>query len=103
MVLQLLAEREKTLRELFDGYPPVTMLKTKIDQATPPPVDVLERKLAAWGGEVDTQDGVRWRRDREWVHVRPSNTEPIVRIIAEAATSARAAELVAAARALLTG
>jgi len=43
---------------------------------------------------LDTQDGVRlaWR-DR-WLHVRPSNTEPIIRLIAEAPSGAAAQALV---------
>jgi phosphomannomutase len=43
---------------------------------------------------TDTQDGLRlaWR-DR-WLHVRPSNTEPIIRLIAEAPTGAAARDLV---------
>jgi len=43
---------------------------------------------------ADTQDGLRlaWR-DR-WLHVRPSNTEPIIRLIAEAPTGAAARDLV---------
>ena len=43
---------------------------------------------------VDTQDGLRlaWR-DR-WLHVRPSNTEPIIRLIAEAPSGTGAQELV---------
>jgi phosphomannomutase len=51
---------------------------------------------------VDDRDGLRlaWR-DR-WLHVRPSGTEPIVRIIAEAPTAAEAEQLVAAGQELLT-
>jgi phosphomannomutase len=41
---------------------------------------------------VDLQDGVRidWDDERAWLHVRASNTEPIMRLIAEAPTPARA-------------
>jgi phosphomannomutase len=44
--------------------------------------------------QTDTQDGLKlaWR-DR-WLHVRPSNTEPIIRLIAEAPTGAQAQQLV---------
>ena len=52
----------------------------------------LRRRFA--DAAVDTQDGLRlgWR-DR-WLHVRPSNTEPIIRLIAEAPTGAAAQDMV---------
>jgi phosphomannomutase len=50
---------------------------------------------------VDRQDGLRLGWPDRWLHVRPSGTEPIVRIIAEAPTAAAAEELVAACRATL--
>jgi len=53
------------------------------------PLDVVYGRLesdARRGSEVDRQDGLRlsWPARREWLHVRPSGTEPIVRVIAEA-------------------
>ena len=52
---------------------------------------------------VDTQDGLRlaWR-DR-WLHVRPSNTEPIIRLIDEAPSAAAARELVDEGRRTISG
>jgi phosphomannomutase len=47
---------------------------------------------------VDTQDGLRLAWPDRWLHVRPSGTEPIVRVIAEAPTDADARALVAGAR-----
>ena len=48
--------------------------------------------------ESDTQDGLRLEWSDRWVHVRPSGTEPIVRVIAEAPTAAEAADLIARCR-----
>jgi phosphomannomutase len=48
--------------------------------------------------EADTQDGLRLAWTDRWVHVRPSGTEPIVRVIAEAPTEDEAKELVARSR-----
>jgi len=60
----------------------------------------LRRRFA--DAQVDVQDGLRltWR-DR-WLHVRPSNTEPIIRLIAEAPSGAAAQELVDEGRRLCT-
>ena len=70
-----------------------------IVKAKVPRGPALERAYAALrrrfaDAEADTQDGLRlaWR-DR-WLHVRPSNTEPIIRLIAEAPSDAAARELV---------
>ena len=64
------------------------------------PLDSVYRSLrvAFPDADVDTQDGMRlaWR-DR-WVHVRPSGTEPIVRVIAEAPTETEAQSLISAGR-----
>ena len=48
------------------------------------------------GDEADRTDGLRvsWRDLRSWLHVRPSGTEPIVRIIAEAPEQSEAEELI---------
>jgi phosphomannomutase len=46
------------------------------------------------GAQADRQDGLKFSLEDSWVHVRPSNTEPIVRIIAEAKTDAQAKAVV---------
>ena len=51
-------------------------------------------KRAFPDAEADTQDGLRLSWPDRWVHIRPSGTEPIVRVIAEAPTAAAAQELV---------
>lgn len=55
----------------------------------------LERELPA-GGEREDSDGLRleWMREASWLHVRPSGTEPVVRLIAEAPEAASARDLV---------
>ena len=45
-------------------------------------------------GEIDDRDGLKWVGAGGWVHVRPSNTEPVVRIIAEAQDEAAAVEMI---------
>ena len=73
------------------------MVKRKVSGPSVPLTTVYERlKSQAPSGVVaDEQDGVRleWPARGEWVHVRPSGTEPIVRVIAEALQASRAHEL----------
>ena len=99
MVLQLLAERRQPLSALAAHLPPVAMVKTKFAAEDLPAGEALAQRLAALGpGELDTRDGLKWTGEGAWVHVRPSNTEPVVRIIAEAASEAAAHALIAQVR-----
>ena len=63
----------------------------------------LARRLESDG--VDSTDGARlhWVGRRAWLHVRPSGTEPVVRLIAEAPGRSEAEELIERARAVLEG
>jgi phosphomannomutase len=56
------------------------------------------RRLHERDGKINTDDGLKIDFEDHWVHLRKSNTEPIVRIIAEAHTMEQAAAVVAAFR-----
>ncbi len=94
LVLSLMARTGKTVSELVADVPSYAIVKrkqplAKKEDARP----AIERLAAHYTNErVDTQDGVRvdFDSDRSWVHVRASNTEPILRLIAEAPTAERA-------------
>jgi phosphomannomutase len=62
--------------------------------------DRLRRRFPE--ADADARDGLRLAWPDRWLHVRPSGTEPIVRLIAEAPTAADAEALVSAAREPLT-
>ncbi|MCH2161453.1 MAG: phosphoglucosamine mutase [Phycisphaerales bacterium] len=95
LVLDLLASDSRPLSEIVDALPRYAMIKQKADlsaiggrDAVP---EVLQRTREAWpDAEVNDADGVRIDLEQGWVHVRPSNTEPIVRLIAEANDTATA-------------
>jgi phosphomannomutase len=95
LVLQLLHEENRPLSGIVGDLPRYVIVKDKLDR----PKASLETVYAALrmafsDAEVDTQDGLRLSWKDRWVHVRPSGTEPIVRVIAEAPTSADANELI---------
>ena len=95
MVLQAVAESGGTLADLANALPPVAMVKTKVAAEDLPAGDKLKAVLQGLGaGEIDDRDGLKWVGEQAWVHVRPSNTEPVVRIIAEAQDEAAAVELI---------
>ncbi|MBK6734756.1 MAG: phosphoglucosamine mutase [bacterium] len=95
MLLQHLADRKASLAQLAAELPPVAMVKTKVEDPDFPSGDALVHRLEKLGpGEIDRRDGVKWTGADAWVHVRSSNTEPAVRIIAEAKDESAAVELI---------
>jgi phosphomannomutase len=102
LILQLLHESNGTLSAVVAQYPQYRIVKDKLDRPDAP-LDAVYASLreAFAGAEVDTQDGLRLTWPDRWVHVRPSGTEPIVRVIAEAPTEGEAWELVRRCRAPL--
>jgi phosphomannomutase len=72
------------------------MIKHKFEAARLGHLDQRLKKVSDTFSDarVNTADGVRIDFDDGWVHLRPSNTEPIVRLIAEAPTRERAWELI---------
>ena len=104
LIAQALAVGGTSLRALADALPTLRMVKRKFPLAGggwEGPSGRLRRCFA--GHAVDETDGLRFARGEEWVHVRPSGTEPVVRIIAEAPAESRALELVEQARGALQG
>ena len=76
-----------TLSELRASLPSYVIVKKKIaldDRSEVPGVLRKIRDHYAGGPRVDETDGLRLDFERSWAHVRPSNTEPIVRVITEA-------------------
>jgi phosphomannomutase len=95
LLLQLLHEDDKSLSQIVSELPRYAIVKDKLDRPNTSLDTVYEALRAALpGAAVDTQDGLRLSWPDRWVHVRPSGTEPIVRVIAEAPTSREALELV---------
>jgi phosphomannomutase len=104
LILQLLAEEDDAVESIAAAIGRYEIVKEKVarPQAS---LDVAYGLLAdrLRAPEADWQDGLRlaWPEERKWAHLRPSGTEPIVRIIAEAPTKAEAGDLVESLRAAL--
>ena len=95
-VLQLMAATVKTVSQLVAELPRYEIVKTKFECRREDANRAVEALKKAFSSErVDTQDGIRIDWDRAWVHARPSNTEPIMRIIAEAPDRASAEKRIA--------
>lgn len=95
LFLTLLAKSGKTVSELRKGYPAYDIYKTKIQLTPEIDVDaILEAVKKKYANEKITDiDGVKIDFADSWVHLRKSNTEPIIRIYSEAHTMADAEAL----------
>ena len=95
LFLSHLAHKKSSMTVLRASYPNYVISKNKIDLAPTTNVDellvLMAKKYEAF--EVDTTDGVKIYIDKEWVHLRKSNTEPIIRIYAESASEEKASAL----------
>ena len=99
LMLQLLLEEKKPLSAIVASYPRYSIVKDKLARPAAP-LDAVYSTLKGTfpDADADTQDGLRLTWADRWVHVRPSGTEPIVRVIAEAPTVAEAEDLIAKCR-----
>jgi phosphomannomutase len=88
LFLSHLAHKKIALSALRDSYPKYTISKNKIELTPDIDVDQLLMYMTVNYAheEVDTTDGVKIYIDKEWVHLRKSNTEPIIRIYSESQT-----------------
>ncbi len=101
IVIQHLADWGGTLASLAETVPKFTIVKAKLPAGAADPEAVAEQLLAERpGGAVDRTDGVLVRWGDAWVHLRRSNTEPIIRVIGEARSPEAARVLVDRALAL---
>jgi phosphomannomutase len=102
LILGLMAEEKKPLSQLVAELPRYEMLKTKFEVSRAGLPTALERIEKHWQrAGVNKVDGLRLDGSDWWLHVRPSNTEPVVRVIAEAPARSRCEELCREAAALL--
>lgn len=95
LFLTLLAKSGKKVSELRKQYPAYEIFKTKLQLTPDINVDaILEAVKGKYAGEKITDiDGVKIDFEQAWVHLRKSNTEPIIRIYSEAHTAAEAEAL----------
>jgi phosphomannomutase len=100
LILELLATTEKTVSQLVSEMPAYCLKKVKCQVPDMEKKrlyslirDKVSRELA--GYVVDDTDGIKALHGREWVHLRLSNTEPVMRIMAEGSDESRVDRLIA--------
>ena len=94
LTLQHLLEFGGTVRDLFLSLPQYRMVKNKINIEGKDPDKILEEMAERHKDKkINFLDGLKIDDEKTWIHLRKSNTEPIIRVIAEAPTKAEADRL----------
>lgn len=95
MFLSLLTEKQMKVSELRASYPSYFMSKKKVELVKGMPVDDIMSRIASiyQSEDITTIDGVKIDFEQNWVHMRKSNTEPIIRIYTEAFSQHEADDL----------
>lgn len=101
LVLALLAKKNLTLSELVATYPKYEMQKTKFNftGSLTTLIPVIKERFRDY--TILEDDGIKLIKNKEWVQLRSSNTEPIIRIIAEAETKEKSQNLINSVKELL--
>ncbi|MBC8256356.1 MAG: phosphoglucosamine mutase [Candidatus Marinimicrobia bacterium] len=95
MFLHRMAQDTQKVSEIFTSMPQFVMVKDKIGLGSVDPQSILD-KIEQYFSDAkpDKTDGLKLSWENSWIHIRKSNTEPIIRIYAEAATQSEVEELV---------
>jgi phosphomannomutase len=102
LILELMARENKPISKIIEEIPKYIMKKDKVTFSGNLELLYWKLKNEFHDATINTRDGVRFDwPDYSWIHIRPSNTEPIVRIIGEARTQDRIESLFNKARLIL--
>ena len=92
MILSLLSSSGKSISDEISNTPKYLMIKDKIRVDNKIDFDSLETIFDC--NEINKLDGIKFSWPNKWIHIRKSNTEPIIRIFAEASTQEEVDELI---------
>jgi phosphomannomutase len=104
LCLQFLIDQKATVSRAINVLPSFIMRKETVKLGTLNADELLEKVSYKFNdATVDRQDGFHFSWADSWIHVRKSNTEQILRIIAEGKTEQRISDLISSVRALIPG
>ena len=96
IVLTLLSATNQSINEIIAEIPEYVFVKDKITLNDSKDVDFDNLATVFDCDEINTEDGIKfsWSKKKKWIHIRKSNTEPIIRIFAEAKTESEVTDLI---------
>ena len=93
LIISLLVERNISLSELKKELPEYNIFKTKLNYNGEISSIISDVKKLYDESLIDTTDGVKINFSNSWIHIRKSNTEPVIRIISEASSMLEAEKI----------
>jgi phosphomannomutase len=95
LVLNRMSQSENSISELFNALPQFQIVKDKVELQNVDEKQAMELAKSIYkNASIDRTDGIKFSWSSQWIHLRKSNTEPILRIYAEAPTLDGANQLV---------
>ena len=94
IMLNLMSNESQSVNNLFNMIPKFYIEKSTINITDDYSIYLEKLKDSHLNDNINEDDGLKIIRDDEWVHIRKSNTEPILRIIAESKSVERSKELI---------
>ena len=95
LFLNRMAQTTSSVSHIFQSMPQYHILKDKISISTKNADQILKKIETKFGStSINKTDGLKLSWDNSWIHVRKSNTEPIIRIYAEASSKIDALKLI---------
>jgi len=95
LVLNRMSQSDKSISELFHALPQFQMVKDKVELQNVDGNQAMELAESIYkNASIDKTDGIKFSWSNQWIHLRKSNTEPILRIYAEAPTRDEANQLI---------
>ena len=94
MVLNLLSTKNKSINAVIDEIPKYVFIKDKITLNDSKDFDFDNLATLFDCDEINRDDGIKFSWSKKWIHIRKSNTEPIIRIFAEAKTENEVNDLI---------
>ena len=101
LIVKLLDERGTTISRVIDGYPKYYMIKRRLIIEKEKFEERKEAIIDAFRGKLDFTDGLKIVGDNYWLHIRPSQTENLVRLIGESRDRVQIESYVSKAKSML--
>ena len=102
MVLNRMALTDERLSLIYAGFPQLVIVKDKLAIDGVDMANLITAAIDKFeGAEINTEDGTKFTWDNQWIHLRKSNTEPIIRIYAEAENKNAAQKLIVKMKSLI--
>lgn len=94
LILEYMAKSNRSILEIVNEIPKYYIEKRKVECDRGEAIKILEKMKQKYKNEdVNLQDGIRVDWEDSWLHIRPSNTEPVIRVIVESRSKKKTVDI----------